>query len=90
MNKELKIYSALCSTEKFVINGVVADSDDFGDQGDAAQDQAEEYCCGDMTFTPKLPTEDVLKKYSISIKEYADIANELRERLSFGSCGWCS
>jgi len=88
MKLELKIYSSLCATSKFIINGVLADSNDFGDQGD--QDTAPpDYCCGDMQFEGKAPTESVLNKYGINKAEYALIVGQLEKGLSFGSCGLC-
>lgn len=89
MRKELKIYDCLCATKQFTINGVAADEDDFGTQGDDAPDEAEPYGCGDMHFTPKPATDAILKKYKISTDEYTAIASELEAKLSFGSCGWC-
>jgi hypothetical protein len=84
------VYDALCSTSTFVINGVDADCDDFGTKQDESPSTAEPYSCGDMRFTPKPAIDAVLSKYSITLDEYNKIAEELREKLSFGSCGWCS
>jgi hypothetical protein len=87
---ELQIFGCLCATEKFVVNGVKADSDDFGSQGDASPETAEDYGCGDMRFTPAPASQDILDKYRITVDEYNEIAEMLREGLSFGGCGWCS
>ena len=89
MKLELEIFSSLCSAAKFTINGVVAETNDFGDQGDQGYD-AEDYCCADMRFESKEPTQEVLDKYGISKAEYIIVAGQLEEGLSFGSCGWCS
>lgn len=86
---EMKVYSALCALETFKINGIEADYDDFGDKNDQSPDTAEPYGCGDMTFTPKMPTQAVLDKYKINLEQYTEIADELASKLSFGSCGWC-
>lgn len=90
MAYEIEIYSALCSTSKFKINGIDADSADFGSQYDAGREYAEDYCCGNMTFEPKSPDKEVLEKYKIDELEYWSIASKLESDLSFGSCGWCS
>ena len=87
---ELEFGRALCYTPKFVINGVKADADDFGEQYDRDEDGADDYCCGDMQFTRVDPRPDVLEKYAINEAEYAFIASQLEAGLSFGNCGWCS
>lgn len=89
MKLELEFGTALCYTPKFVINGIIADEDDFGEKYDRDPDNAEDYGCGDMQFTRIPPTNEVLEKYSITEAEYAIIAGQLEEGLSFGSCGWC-
>lgn len=82
-------YGCICSLETFIINGIQASYEDFGDKEDQAPDKAEEYGCGDMEFIPKLPTQSVLDKYHINVDEYKEICNQLEEKLSFGYCGWC-
>lgn len=89
MKLELEIFKALCATSKFCINGIVADASDFGEQGDRSSHTAEDYACGDMQFTRIPPTEEVLNKYQITSAEYALVAQQLEDTLSFGSCGWC-
>ena len=90
MKAEIVVYGCLCSLSIFVINGVGAVSEDFGTQGDDSPGTAEDYSCGDMRFTRKDPTQAVLDKYKITTEEYHQIAGILEEKLSFGSCGWCS
>ena len=90
MNKEIEVYSALCSLSVFEINGITADYDDFGVKEDISPETAADYSCGDMHFTPKLATSEILKKYNINVDEYNEICEELEDKLSFGSCGWCS
>lgn len=86
----LKAYHALpCECEIFVINNVDADVDDFGSVDDLNTDEAEDYGCGDMQFVPKMPTDEVLAKYSINLKDYSEICKMLSKELSVGSCGWC-
>ncbi len=88
MKLELKIRSWFCVTDKFIINDVPADSDDFGEQRDQDNDPPD-YCCGDMQFVGKPPTEAVLNKYGINKAEYALIVGQLEKGLSFGSCWLC-
>jgi len=90
MELKLEIYGALCSTSEFVVNGIDADSSDFGTQGDEDTEGAEDYSCGDMRFTGDEATTKVLEKYSITKEEYSEIVTQLEEGLSFGCCGWCS
>ena len=89
MKLELKIYSCLCGTKIFEINGIIADSNDFGYQEDLAPDNAEPYGCGDMQLIPKSAHTEILNKYHISANEYEQICAALKEKLSFGECGWC-
>ena len=89
MKLELEFGSALCYCPVFRINDIDADKCDFGDQNDMDPENAVEYGCGDMQFTPKLASQDVLDKYGIGVAEYNLIAGQLAEGLSFGSCGWC-
>ena len=87
---KLKVFSSLCETQEFRINGVNADWKDFGEKEDIALEEAEPYCCGYMAFIPKLPTQAILNKYSINVDEYSMICDALHKKLTFGRCGWCS
>ena len=89
MDLKLKVYSSLCECSEFKINGIDADYDDFGDKYDDCKANAQEYGCGNMHFHPKRPTQEILDKYKITVDGYNKIADELEEKLSFGSCGWC-
>lgn len=90
MTHSIAFYKALCSTSKFVINGIDAKYSDFGWKGDVNPENAEDYCCANMRFIPKQETKEILRKYSINKKEYDEICKKLEKGLSFGSCGWCS
>lgn len=90
MDLELSFGHSLCYTPTFKINGIDADSDDFGEQYDRSPETADDYCCGDMRFTSVPPKPEVLEKYSINEAEYAIVASQLENGLSFGNCGWCS
>jgi len=89
MQIEFKVYRSLCEMKTFIINGVRADYGDFGSKQDESPETAEDYACGDMRFTRKPSTPDVLSKYGITEKEYADVCEKLEDGLSFGCCGWC-
>lgn len=89
MKLELKVFNALCHAEVFEINGIKADSCDFGEKFDRDPGNAEDYACGDMKFTRIPATPWVLEKYGITVPEYELVAGQLEELLSFGSCGWC-
>ena len=86
MKLELEIFGSLCATKEFTINGVDAESDDFGWQG---SDGSEDGACGNMIFERKSETDEVLKKYNITKKEYEKIAEKLEDGLSFGCCREC-
>jgi len=89
MKLELEIYNAMCATSIFVINGINADQEDFGTQGDNDPDEAEPYGCGNMVFERVSPSSEVLKKYNITKEEYSEVCDKLEAGLSFGECGWC-
>ena len=89
MKLELEIYGTLCETAVFTINDIKADAADFGTKGDISPVSAEDYGCGDMCFQRVEPTDEILTKYGITLAEYALIASQLEEGLSFGCCGWC-
>ncbi len=90
MEIKLNFYGSFCATSEFKINGMEAESDDFGNKGDDSPESAEDYSCGNMVFIRNPPNSEVLKKYKITIEEYGEIAEKLKEGLSFGSCGMCS
>ena len=89
MKLALEVFDRLCELCLFEINGVSADYDDFGEKYDRNEEIADDYGCGDMRFTPKLCTQEILDKYKINVYEYNEICKQLEEKLSFGNCGWC-
>lgn len=89
MDLKLEIAGCLCWATSFSINGIDANPDDFGEKYDHDPDEAEDYGCGDMQFTRNQSTPEVLAKYGITEEEYAQVAYELEDGLSFGRCGWC-
>ena len=89
MKLELEFGTALCYAPTFKINGIKADSNDFGEKYDRSPETAEDYACGDMQFTRVPPKPEVLERYGITEAEYALVAYQLESGLSFGRCGWC-
>ena len=89
MKFEAKVFECLCSTDKFVINGKDADSDDFVHQENVGDTLECGYGCTDMKAVPIMPTQKVMDKYNITLDEYTVIANDLETKLSLGECGWC-
>jgi len=89
MELKLEILNAFCATRIFTVNGINAESRDFGNQTDNDSENAEDYGCGNMEFTRIEPTEEILLKYKITKAEYAEICSKLEKGLSFGYCGWC-
>lgn len=90
MKLEFKVCGSLCAMDTFVINGVHADKDDFGEGHDAAPEDSEGCgSCGNRVFERCDPSQDVLDKYSITEDEYDEICQKLEDSLSFGFCGMC-
>lgn len=82
-------HSLPCELEVFTINGIAANSMDFGNMYDHNEEAKEPYGCGDMYFESKLPTSDVLQRYNITVDEYNTICIDLENKLYVGKCGWC-
>jgi hypothetical protein len=89
MDLKLEFGTSLCYTPTFVVNGIDADCEDFGEKYDRDTENAEDYGCGDMQFTGIEATPETLNKYSITKEEYSEIVNKLEDGLSFGRCGCC-
>lgn len=84
----LEFGHSYCYTTKFMINGVKASQEDFGEHYDRDGDN-EEYGCGDMQFTKNPSTNEVLEKYQINEEQYKEVCERLEDGLSFGCCGCC-
>ena len=90
MDLNIEIATSLCWAKVFIINGIDADVDDFGEKYDrGSDDDVEDYACGNMQFTRIQSTKEILEKYKITEIEYSEICYQLEVGLSFGSCGWC-
>lgn len=86
---KIEWYSSLCELQKFVINWINADYEDFWEKFDRSPETAEQYWCWNMQFEWKKATQSILDKYKISIDEYNKIVEELEVKLSFWCCWWC-
>lgn len=76
-----------CGLEIFKINNKEADIEDFGEI--ERWGSCLNYTCS-QTFKYKLPTDEVLKKYSITLGEYSTVCDELEDLLEVTNCGMCS
>lgn len=95
MEKDLKYWECYCYCH-WKINWVDIDSDDFWEKYDRLPNEADNfYYCGDMQFTRyewkefKISLLRCCNKYKITKEEYIEILEELEDKLSFWSCGWC-
>lgn len=86
---DIKVSRWSCYCPVFNIKGCPSDTSDFGDWDDIDRFNAPYKGCGNMKFTPRLPSQKVLDKYNIGVDEYAEIAHALEEGLSFGRCRLC-
>ena len=86
---ELDVYSSICETKTFVVNGVKATYKDFGLKIDTQPDKYRPNICGNMRFEAISPTQQVLDKYRISSNEYKHICTLLKGCISFGLCKQC-
>lgn len=82
--------NCVCNLKRFIIKGINADIDDFGEQYDCEEENMEDHGCGNMIFKPKKYSDEILNKYSISIDEYNKICEKLKMCLSFGKCNLCT
>lgn len=89
MNIEIKTMKPglPCELEIFKINGIEAEIKDFGEIERSGN--CMNYTCS-QTFNPKFPTEEVLEKYGINLKDYSDIYDRLEDELHVFGCGMCS
>lgn len=83
-------YDYFCSLQHFYINGIMADICDFGECLDDDPQNAPDYGCGCKLFRANPAEPEILDKYKISLNEYNEVCEELREKLYFGSCSLCA
>lgn len=86
----ISMYPHYCAPDIFTINGRLADYCDFGDKEDLDPGNRPDYGCGNMSFVIKLPTDEVLVKYNITLKEYSEIVAILSEKMHIGRCAYCA
>lgn len=90
MTYEIIPFGYLCDLEKFTINGIKADYEDFGIKEDLGNHADNNWWCSNMQFIQyDNPDANVLKKYGITNDEFVIIAHKLKMALSFGSCNFC-
>lgn len=96
MNVKFQTYHSLpCEAREFFINGIPAETDDFGEEFDEGDRNACEdrdiarWGCVDYVFKRRPCSEMVLNRYKISEEEYSEICDLLEAKLSIGMCGWC-
>lgn len=75
-----------CSLKTFTINDIPADNDDFGSTFTCGA--AGDNSCG-CRFIFKLPTQEVLDKYKISLDDYRKVCEALEDKLYVSRCGLC-
>lgn len=82
-----------CNTEIFTINGVKAYEGYFGVSrdkgGQCSNEEILSFGCINRRFERVPCSEEVLKKYNITEKEYDEICDMLEDELDVGMCGWC-
>lgn len=76
-----------CSLQEFTIDGKPAYHGDFGDT-EINGDCMEGTCSAQ--FVPRMPTQKVLDQYGITLEQYAEITEVLKDTIRVGWCGWCS
>ena len=86
----LKTDSVYCGAYTFTIRRKAADINDFGTLDDTNEKCAPDWGCGNMCFTPKFPTQEILDKYKISVDEYKQITEALEDGFAYGCCDMCS
>ena len=90
---EVEFGVSFCYCRNFIVNGIEANPDDFGEQFDREEEIADPYCCEDMQFTrhtAKAEVDKCLKKYGITKSQFDEVSATLEKGLSFGNCGLCS
>lgn len=89
MNLNLSFQGSYCGVNEFVINGISADINDFGQKYDNGDIDRDDCGCSNMMFTRYPARTEILDKYEITIDEYSSICKNLEDGLSFGCCGLC-
>lgn len=87
---QIEKYEYLPCSCRLTINGIDADTDDFGSMEDDNPEDAPDYGCGCKKFFPEMPSKKVLERYSIDVDEYREICDDLSEALFVGRCGLCA
>lgn len=78
-----------CALNKFTINGVEADQDDFGETVSESDDWGG---CINNHFEGNIEPshiKEMCNKYNVTYEEYLEIVEHLECELDVGDCGWC-
>jgi len=76
--------SCPCSLEQFIINDIIADYEDFGE----IDKESNGHECQIFGFKAKDPSDEILKKYEITLDEYDQVCNKL-DVIFMGYCQLC-
>lgn len=82
-------YGLPCALQKFTVNGIEADTDDFGE---AVSENNGFGGCINNHFVGNIDSshiKEVCNKYNITYEEYLEIVEHLEDRLDVGDCSWC-
>lgn len=85
----LEVLPTSCIPLEFAINGVTADTLDFGQGKDVGTDT---HCvgCQNRKFKCKPSTKEVMLKYALTKEDYKLVCDILKPALSFGACTNCA
>ena len=78
-----------CAAETFIVNGIDAEVEDFGECKDLV-DEAYKSNCKNRQFVKALPTDEVLAKYGLNLKQYAAVCAKLETTFAIGWCTQCT
>lgn len=76
-----------CAVDKFRINGIRANEEDFGEVN---LENVGRYTCRISGFTPGKVKQKILDKYGITIDEFYEICSKLDEVFEYRTCSYCS
>lgn len=86
---EVGYYGLPCAVRKFVIDGIEADEDDFGEsvsEGDGCGGCINRHFEGNIN---PFHIKEMCNKYNLTHEEYLKIVERLEYELDIGDCGWC-
>ena len=75
-----------CTIDKFRINGIRANEEDFGE---IQKEHLGNYSCRLSGFSHGKLSQEILDKYNISFDEFYEICDRLDEVFDYGHCSYC-